>query len=293
MRKSERLFDAITGIRDDLIEEAADGVPKRVIPWGTYYRYGALAACFLFVCGLGSLGLRGCGASGGMPMNSAAGGTDYGGSAQDGTAEASPGENGFIFFSYFSSNTGSILPLSFAEQTDNVTASRTLTLDLAASETPGNALVTDAYTLVNSTNTDLPVTLTYPVEYGSLENPPSLWISDPVTDPDFRMEGHTLWLYEKITIPAQSHVNAVFTYWKTGSSDAPGNEAIADRYFGFALEPMRSNLYFSGQTVRLTAPDGLHIVNQDFGFDPDAGVFSAELDLSIQKYTLDVLYPPS
>ena len=32
MRKSERLFDAITGIRDDLIEKAADGVPKRVIP---------------------------------------------------------------------------------------------------------------------------------------------------------------------------------------------------------------------------------------------------------------------
>ena len=29
MRKSERLFDAITGIRDDLIEKAADGVPKR------------------------------------------------------------------------------------------------------------------------------------------------------------------------------------------------------------------------------------------------------------------------
>ena len=56
MRKSERLFDAITGIRDDLIEKAADGVPKRVIPWGTYFRYGALAACFLLVCGLGSLG---------------------------------------------------------------------------------------------------------------------------------------------------------------------------------------------------------------------------------------------
>lgn len=106
-----------------------------------------------------------------------------------------------LHISYFSSNTGSILPLSFAEQTDNVTASRTLTLDLAASETPGNALVTDAYTLTNSTNTDLPVTLTY--------------------------------------------------------------------------------------------PDSLHIVNQDFGFDPDVGIFSAELDLSIPKYTLDVLYPPS
>ena len=70
--KAERLFDAITLLKEDLVEEAQDyRFRKRPAVWR---RVGSLAACLVLLASLSLLALpRGCGSSGGnsSPMDSA------------------------------------------------------------------------------------------------------------------------------------------------------------------------------------------------------------------------------
>lgn len=70
-RKTEKLFDAITLVREDLIEEAQTyRFERKVIPWG---RYAALAASLLLVFSLGySFLLFGGGKGGGSKNDCAA-----------------------------------------------------------------------------------------------------------------------------------------------------------------------------------------------------------------------------
>ena len=70
--KAERLFDAITLLKEDLVEEAQNyRFRKRPAVWR---RVGSLAACLVLLASLSLLALpRGCGSSGGnsSPMDSA------------------------------------------------------------------------------------------------------------------------------------------------------------------------------------------------------------------------------
>ena len=154
--KGERLFRILGLIDEDLIEEVPAGfsaAPPRRTPWK---RYLAAAACVTLVCGvslawLATGGFRGMGSS--APMESS--GSSNGGSGHD---------EGAAFMSY----AGPVFPLLLAEETDGLTAKRTITWDFApstfadGSPRQWGASVTDSYTLVNITDSDQTVTALYP-----------------------------------------------------------------------------------------------------------------------------------
>ena len=171
MSGAEKLFDAITEVREDLIDEALDYrfVRKKAIHW---QRYAALAACLaLVVCigylaanlRMGGMNAAGNDGSNGTAAGDAADAGDSTGAAPEdgntadgampppndaggGTGEAAPAH-------------GSTVPaLSLAEEDSGVTAVRTLALTFYQD---GTAIATDYYTLTNSGEAAVTVTLCY------------------------------------------------------------------------------------------------------------------------------------
>ena len=208
---TEKLYEAITLIDDDLIDEAGTYTHKKhkVIHWK---RWSALAACLVLVVGVGSAAWLGL--FDGMGASSA-----------DSSPNASAGEGvdgGSTFMSY----AGPVFPLSTLENADGLTAQRDITLDFlpwakvwlsneenAASHTglteeerqaildeynewypeggyytsSTDLLVTDEYTLTNTTTEDKTVTLLYPFVSSLMdldERLPTLTVDGTVTEPD-------------------------------------------------------------------------------------------------------------
>ena len=171
--KSERLFQAMSEIRDEAIDEAAQEPPAKRKPHH-WKRWAALAACLALVAAGGYL----------LPR---LGGSSAGGGGHD---EAS------AFMSY----AGPVFPLTLVEANGSITAQRDITLDFAPwvpvwvsnEETAAlegsteaerqealerynelrpeggrwhysdDILVTDGYTLTNSSDADQTVTALYP-----------------------------------------------------------------------------------------------------------------------------------
>lgn len=174
MRGAEKLFDAITEVREDLVEEALDHrfQAKKAIPW---QRYAKWAACLALVVCIGylaaNLDLRMGGmnsAAGNSGSNGAAGETtgdtadDAGdsdlttgaGAPEDSDGSAAPGDGGES-----EAAGSSVVPaLSLAEEDSGVTAVRTLALEFYQD---GTAIATDYYTLTNSGEAAVTVTLCY------------------------------------------------------------------------------------------------------------------------------------
>ena len=175
--KSERLFEAMSELSDEKIDEGAAYTPKKKFHWK---QWTALAACLaILVAGVGSV-------TGLIPIFRM--GANSGGSGHD---EAS------VFMSY----AGPVFPLTLGEANDSITARRDVTLDFApwvprwesneeklAERTwlteeerqealnqynewfpkggqyqyDSHILVTDAYTLTNTSQEDQTITLLYP-----------------------------------------------------------------------------------------------------------------------------------
>ena len=178
MRGAEKLFDAITEVREDLVEEALDYrfQAKKAVPW---QRYAKWAACLALVVCIGylaaNLDLRMGGmnsAAGNSGSNGAAGETtgdtadDAGdsdlttgaGAPEDSDGSAAPEDN-FTGGSESEAIGGSVVPaLSLAEEDSGVTAVRTLALEFYQD---GTAIATDYYTLTNSGEAAVTVTLCY------------------------------------------------------------------------------------------------------------------------------------
>ena len=179
--REQLLYEAITHIDDDLIDAAGDYVPRKKASHSLKFWTAAAAACLVLAVGVGGglLILRG-----GMGGSSGAGG-------------AGGAEGGSTFMSY----AGPVFPLTALESSDGVTAQRDVKLDfapwaaawvsneeelakrddlsgeqlarLAADlaelypeggryERSNSILVTDSYTLTNTTESDVALTLLYP-----------------------------------------------------------------------------------------------------------------------------------
>lgn len=149
----ETLYEAITLIDDDLIDETADYTPqrKRAIPWK---RWTALAACLALVVGAAGVGGRVLLSRSGS--DSGAGNSSFGTDGSD-----NGGDGGSTFLSY----AGPVFPLTVLEESDGLTARRDITLDFLPWGSAGGSTdvqVTDSYMLTNSTGEDKTVTLLYP-----------------------------------------------------------------------------------------------------------------------------------
>lgn len=175
--KREKIYDGITGIREDLIEKAEhykfkgeqalneeadiinmDRKAKRSgrTPW---MKWMATAACLCLVVGTGVFVLR-----------------NIGGKTGDGTAsEGGGGASGTVFMSY----AGPILPLTSVSDTTGITAERKIDFDflpykrVQAGEADcygeiathahyaTESIVTDQYVLTNSTEQDITLQVVY------------------------------------------------------------------------------------------------------------------------------------
>lgn len=206
---TEKLYEAITLIDDDLIDEAGTYAPKKrkVIHWK---RWAPLAACLVLVLGIGS---------------AAHFGLFNGMGASDGNSGVNAGGEGFDGGSTFMSYAGPVFPLTALDSPDGITAQRDITLDFlpwakvwlsneeeAASRTDlteeerqdvlnsynewfpeggrytssTDLLVCDDYTLTNTTTEDQTVTLLYPFVSSLMdldERLPTLTVNGTETEP--------------------------------------------------------------------------------------------------------------
>ena len=164
MTGAEKLFDAITAVRGDLVEEALDYrfQAKKAIPW---QRYAKWAACLALVVCIGYLAANLDLGMGGMNSTADSSGSANGagdttgndtGDSATGNDGAAPGDSSGGESEAVGS---SVVPaLSLAEEDSGVTAVRTLALEFYQD---GTAIATDYYTLTNSGEAAVTVTLCY------------------------------------------------------------------------------------------------------------------------------------
>lgn len=165
--QEKKLFDAITQVRDDLIEQAQDTSVSAARPM--WQRWGAVAACAILVFGIGGFLLQN--------LHLFMSGFGAGGS---GHAE------GTVFMSY----AGPILPLTLRSQQDGVSASRHISYDFSLANeeflSVRGAQVRDGYTLYNSSHQEKNVTALYPFtgDFDSLsELKPSILVNGQAVQP--------------------------------------------------------------------------------------------------------------
>ena len=154
------LFDSITALPAELVEEAETHRFRKKTPW---LRYAAAAAVLALVIGVGGV------LTGRIhpPMAGSGGGsTAYGGGGDEG------GENGYSYMHYV----GPVLPLTAMGDAAGVAVERSVDYDFSPYETrterlddggtyeawSSAAIVTDDYTLTNTTDADKTLTLLYP-----------------------------------------------------------------------------------------------------------------------------------
>ena len=178
MSGAEKFYDAITQVREDLVEETLDYrfAARRNIPW---QRYAGLAACLALVVCIGYLaanlrmgGMNAATGNGGGD-NSAAAGEAAGDTGEstisDGAAPEdsdTTGDSAMPPPNDAGGGTGEAVPvygstvpaLGFREAVEGVTAGRTLTLEF---DPTGTVYATDVYILTNTGTEPLTVSLAF------------------------------------------------------------------------------------------------------------------------------------
>lgn len=192
---AERLFQAIGLVDDDLIEGAAFAPVKKKPVW---IRYAAMAACLCLVC-MGSFaylvtgGFHGFGSTAGSSDGAAPG---DGGSGIAHDSEPVGVEEAIRFMSY----AGPVLPLTTEGNADGITAERHTDWDFAPTAYEDGdprqwgAVVTDSYTLTNTTDTDVTLPVLYPIaatlsDLGE-EMTPALMVNGETVDWDLVVGGY-------------------------------------------------------------------------------------------------------
>ena len=146
MKKSEKLYDAITGISDEYIEEKTIK-PKEKFSIRGWLPAIACAACIALFVGVFKL----------LPVRVDMPATDAPAADEAPKGGDYIGHNeGYTFMSYG----GPVFPMTLLEENGDITAGRHITYNIAANAE--SAIVTDAYTLTNTSSEDKTVTAVYP-----------------------------------------------------------------------------------------------------------------------------------
>lgn len=149
----EKLYDAITNIREEYIEEAQINISwssgKKRIFRNPFWKSFAVTAASLFAaacCGMMVFW--------GFHSRMGVGGSDFSG----GGVNASGHGEGTVFMSY----DGPIFPLALREENPAITAERDITLDFSGQGNLRDISVTDRYVLKNDSEQDQTVRILYP-----------------------------------------------------------------------------------------------------------------------------------
>ncbi len=98
-----------------------------------------------------------------------------------------------------------------------------------------------------------------------------------------------LYLAVPVTVPAGRRVNVTFELWKEPSFDFGCSGAENAGLQGYDLvTALGSCLDFTAQTAALVNTEGVDIVRQNFGFDPENGITEVTLDMEAEHYYLEV-----
>ncbi len=175
--RERKLFDAITGIRDDLIDQAQDAKLKAARP--KWKAWAVIAACIVFVAGVGGAALW----QNFLPLGGNAG------SGGSGHAEGS---------SAFMSYAGPVFPLTMVEADDEISASRHIAYDFSLASEDSlrvwGAQVQDRYILSNHSEHERSVSLLYPFagSFNELaEQIPTITLDDEPVSPTLHPGGYS------------------------------------------------------------------------------------------------------
>ena len=155
--------EALTGINDKYLTEALQYHKKKNATW---LKWGAIAACACLIISLGTFLFT-------SPIrlpdsNFGGGGSDHDGSGGDPNTGGSGGlghDESSVFMSY----AGPVFPLTALEAAEGIEAQRNISFDFPA-DYRCKIIVTDAYTLANTTDQDITITAVYPyVSYFSAD----------------------------------------------------------------------------------------------------------------------------
>ncbi|WP_300691486.1 hypothetical protein [uncultured Oscillibacter sp.] len=98
-----------------------------------------------------------------------------------------------------------------------------------------------------------------------------------------------LYLRFPVTVPAGGSAEVACAFWKAPSYDFGCSGSENEGLQGYDLVTrLGSSLNFTRQSAALVNAENVQITGQDFGFDPEGGVTSVELDLEQEHYYLEV-----
>ena len=125
--------------------------------------------------------------------------------------------------------------------------------------------------------------------YGLLSNEPMERYDDGMLTMEFSQVDRVCWLEAEVTIPAGGSVTLSAAMTKEASYDFYCAHTKNQGVKGYDLvTTLGSNLTCTGQTAILEDRGQIEIVRQNFGFDLEAGIKSAALDLGTEHYYLEV-----
>ena len=129
-------------------------------------------------------------------------------------------------------------------------------------------------------------------QYGVLSEAPMDRYSDGRLDDmlsEVLPQERVLYLAFPVTAPAGGSVTVTCEGWKEPSFDfACSGSEHADLQGYDLVTRLGSTLEFTRQSAALVHTEGVHITGQNFGFDPENGVLSVELDPGQEHYYLEL-----
>ena len=129
-------------------------------------------------------------------------------------------------------------------------------------------------------------------QYGPLSGTPMDRYADGRLDELIQETLHqerVLYLRFPVTVPAGGSVRVECAFWKAPSYDFGCSGSENEGLQGYDLVTrLGSSLNFTRQSAALVNAENVQITGQDFGFDPEGGVTSVELDLEQEHYYLEV-----
>ena len=129
-------------------------------------------------------------------------------------------------------------------------------------------------------------------QYGPLSGTPMDRYADGRLDELIQETLHqerVLYLRFPVTVPAGGSAEVACAFWKAPSYDFGCSGSKNEGLQGYDLVTrLGSSLNFTRQSAALVNAGNVQITGQDFGFDPEGGVTSVELDLEQEHYYLEV-----